>query len=137
MMIVALSLIKNHAFRIGALETLIVDHKYQFIADTKGSTVKGILNDVCVNLIRESGLNKAKPFSDIKTSSLKKQFERFLGRLYKDGKIKHVFSPHDLRHYAAVRYYEQGKDIYRTMIFLNHKNIATTQIYLRGLGALE
>ena len=137
MMIVALSLIKNHAFRIGALETLIVDYKNQFIADTKGSTVKGILNDECVNLIRESGLNKAKPFSDIKTSSLKKQFERFLGRLYKDGKIKHVYSPHDLRHYAAVRYYEQGKDIYRTMNFLNHKNIATTQIYLRGLGVLE
>ncbi len=137
MMLTVLSLIKSHALRIGAFETFTIANKNQFIADTKGSEVRGILNNFTLSLIRESGLNTAYPFSAIKVSSLKKQFERFLGRLFMAGKILHVYSPHDLRHYAAIKYYQNTKDIYATMRFLNHKNIATTQIYLTGLGIIN
>jgi len=137
MMIFSLSVIKNHALRIGAFENLTIDNKGRFIAETKGSTVRGMLNNECLDLIKEFDFKKDKPFDNIQTASLKKQFERFLGRLFKDGKIHHVYSPHDFRHYAAIKYYEDGKDIYATMRFLNHQNIATTQIYLKGLGALD
>jgi len=136
-MIVALSLIKNHALRIGALESLSIDTKGLFIADSKTNTVRGKLNRECLELINEFKLYRNKPFEKIKTNSIKKQFERFLTRLCKEDKIDKVFSPHDFRHYAAVRFYTETLDIFATMKFLNHKNITTTQIYLKGLGALD
>jgi len=136
-MIVAFSLIKNHAFRIGALETLEINNKNQFIADSKGSVVKGILDNECLSLIKEQELITKKPFHNIQTITLKKQFERYFTRLHRDGKIQHIYSPHDLRHYSAIKYYLKTKDIYMTMRFLNHKNVATTQIYLTGLGVLN
>lgn len=136
-MLVALSIIKHHALRIGALESLSIDNKGLFIADSKANCVRGKLNSECLSLIYDFKINKNKPFEEMKTTSIKKQFERFLTRIYKEGKIEKVFSPHDFRHYAAVRFYKETMDIFATMKFLNHKNISTTQIYLKGLGAFN
>jgi len=136
-MMIVLSIIKNHALRIGALETLTVDKNGKFIADSKADTVRGILNPECMTLIKEFNMDLNHLFKTYTTASLKKQFERFLTRLYKDKKIDTIFSPHDFRHYAACSYYKRKLDIFATMKFLNHKNVSTTQIYLKGLGALE
>lgn len=136
-LLVALGIIKNHALRIGALESLSIDRQGKFIADSKGNTVRGFLNEESKSLIEKLNLNANKPFAGYKTASIKKQFERFLTRLHKDGKIEKIFSPHDFRHYSAVKFYKESLDIFATMKFLNHKNVTTTQIYLRGLGVID
>jgi site-specific recombinase XerC len=136
-MIVVFNIIKNHALRIGAFESLWIGKDGKYIADSKSNIVRGKINPECLTLIEKFELNKHKPFADIKTSSLKKQFERFMGRLFKDGKIQHIYSPHDFRHYGSIKFYENTKDIFATMRFLNHKNITTTQIYLKGLGIID
>lgn len=82
-------------------------------------------------------INSRQPFKDYKTVSLKKQFDRFLNRLYNDKKIESIFRPHDFRHYSACSHYKRTLDIFATMNFLNHKNVTTTQIYLKGLGAID
>ncbi len=136
-MIVSFSIIKNHALRVGALESLTIDKHGKFIADSKADTVRGKLNPECMTLLKEFIMDLKQPFKTYNTATLKKQFERFLTRLNRDGKINNVFSPHDFRNYAASLYYKSTLDIYATMKFLNHKNITTTQIYLKGLDVLD
>jgi len=118
-------------------ESLTIDKHGKFIADSKVNIVRGTLNPECLTLINDFDMNLRNPFKAYTTASLKKQFERFLTRLYKDKKIDTVFSPHSFRHYAAVKFYKETFDIFATMKFLNHQNITTTQIYLKGFGALE
>lgn len=136
-MVVVLGIIKNHALRIGAFPSLTIDNQGRFIANSKADVVRGKLKFDCIELIKMFKLNQKQPFKDYNTTSLKKQFERFLGRLYRDGKIDHIYTPHDFRHFAAIRFYEQSLDIFASMKFLNHKHISTTQIYLKGLQVLE
>lgn len=42
--------------------------------------------------------------------------------------------PHGFRHYFAVQFLRRGGDLYRLSKILGHKNIQTTQIYLRSMG---
>ena len=44
---------------------------------------------------------------------------------------------HSLRHLGAAMFYDASHDIIETMNFLNHQNIATTQIYIRTLHGGE
>jgi integrase len=50
-----------------------------------------------------------------------------------EGKIRKVYSLHDLRLYAAVRHYGAGRDIISTQRFLGHGSVGITQGYLAGL----
>ncbi len=134
-MILALSFIVKHALRVAALETLTIS-KGNFIADSKGNVVRGKVDEECLHLIEQFGFNKSKPFRGIKAATIKKQFERVMKRLFQAHKIEHIYSPHDFRHYAACKFYKETLDIYATMNYLNHKNITTTQIYLKGLNIL-
>ncbi len=132
--IVVLSIIKHHGLRVGALNTLIIDRKGYFKAYSKEDIVRGKLNQEVVELIDKMGFDRKAPFKDFKTQSIKMWFVRFCKRLVRDGKLKEVYSLHDLRHYSAIRHWNEHKDIYRLKKFLNHKSISTTQIYLSSLN---
>jgi site-specific recombinase XerD len=69
----------------------------------------------------------------MKVNSIQKSFERFNKRLLLEGKLKTVYSLHDLRHYAAVKFYSEGKDIIATQRYLGHSSVAVTQVYLASL----
>jgi integrase len=69
----------------------------------------------------------------LKVNSIQKSFERFCKRLVLEGKLRTVYSLHDLRHYAAVRHYSGNRDIIATQRYLGHSSVAITQMYLASL----
>lgn len=70
----------------------------------------------------------------LNSHSIQSSFNRRVQKLYADGCIFGVYSPHDLRHYVAVREYQKDKDIYRVSKLLNHASISITEVYLKGIG---
>ena len=132
-LLAVVAVMKDHAIRCGALPSLTIDKTGRYRALSKGNEVKGQLDHSAADILKTLGFNQAKPFKDLKVNSIQKAFERFCKRLYAAGEIRTVYSLHDLRHYAAVKHYENGKDIIATQRFLGHSSVAITQGYLAGL----
>jgi integrase/recombinase XerC len=65
--------------------------------------------------------------------ALNQSFKRYASK----AGVKNV-SLHSIRHLGASLFYEaSGKDLLKTMNFLNHANISTTQIYINSLKGEE
>ena len=47
------------------------------------------------------------------------------------------YSVHDLRHFFAVKLYQEHGDIYQVELRLGHASIQVTETYLRSLGLVE
>jgi integrase/recombinase XerC len=133
-LLAVIAVIKYHAIRCGALPSLTIDKTGRYRADSKGKEIKGKLNEDAAALLLNLGFDKSKPFKDLKVNSIQKGFERFCKRLYAGGKIETVYSLHDLRHYAAVRHYENNRDIISTQRYLGHRSVSITQGYLASLN---
>ena len=116
-------------FRIGSLTQLQVKSDQTFLTYSKGKVWTGRLPDC---LILPSGI----PFDHIIPGSIQKAFQRASKALQKAGKIEHVYSVHDLRHFYACNEYKKSNDLYRLKIMLNHDNINTTIQYLKSLNIL-
>ena len=132
-LLAVVTVMKYHAIRCGALPSLTIDKTGRYRALSKGSEVKGQLDHRAADTLKTLGFDQAKPFKEMKVNSIQKSFERFCKRLYAAGEIRAVYSLHDLRHYAAVKHYDNGKDIIATQRFLGHSSVAITQGYLAGL----
>lgn len=48
-------------------------------------------------------------------------------------KIAEAYSIHDLRHYFAIKHYQENKDIYALKLLLGHASIQVTDHYLKGM----
>ena len=92
------------------------------------------LEDDLLKKIIELGFDESAPFKDLNTGTIKKYFQIVCKRLFIEGKIRKIFSPHSIRHYAAVKHWQQNHDIILLKKFLNHQSISTTQIYLSSLN---
>ena len=57
-------------------------------------------------------------------------------RLWKAGKLRHAYTPHDFRHMKAVKLCKTCRDILVVQRALWHASLSATQTYLAGLGAL-
>jgi integrase len=136
-LLAVLTVIKYHGVRCGALPSFVVDKTGRYRAESKRREIKGKLNEAAAALLLQLGFDKAKPFKDLKVNSIQKSFERFCKRLYSEGKIDTVYSLHDLRHYAAVRHYENQRDIISTQRYLGHGSVSITQAYLASLDCEE
>ena len=75
------------------------------------------------------------PFKGIGKSTIQGALRRVTVELAGWGAIRYPYSCHDLRHFFAVRFYEETRDIVRLQRELGHATVNTTQIYLAGLGA--
>jgi site-specific recombinase XerC len=126
--------IKHHGLRCGALPSFSIDKTGRYRAESKGKEIKGRMNEDAAAILKKLGFDKSKPFKELKVNSIQKGFERFCKRLYAEGKIKTVYSLHDLRHYAAVKHYEEDKDIISTQRYLGHGSVSITQGYLASLN---
>lgn len=136
----AVSVMALRGLRIGALQGLHLatrKGKTTFRTFSKGRPQSGTMPKDAMIAIESAGLSRVEPFSGTKTNTLEKQVERELRRLALSGKISDGLSCHSFRHYYAVRQYAANKDIEAVRRLLNHASIATTQTYLRELGAAE
>lgn len=133
-LLAVVSIIKYHGIRCGALPSLSIDKDGRFRAESKTREVKGKISPDVEDLLGQLGFDKKRPFKEMKVNSIQKSFERFCKRLYVDGKIESIYSLHDLRHFAAVKHYENGKDIISTQRYLGHRSVAVTQGYLASLN---
>lgn len=71
--------------------------------------------------------------SGLSQETINQSFKRYA----KKAGVKNV-SLHSIRHLGASLYYEaSGGDLLKTMNFLNHANISTTQIYINSLKGEE
>jgi integrase len=84
--------------------------------------------------IKAAGLPLRGPFAGLIPNTLEKRIVRAIEKLYKAGKVKGVYSPHDFRHLYAVTEYRKDKDIHRVSKLLGHASILVTENYLKGLG---
>jgi site-specific recombinase XerC len=133
-LLAVITIIKYHALRCGALPSFTIDKTGRYRTESKGKEVKGKLSGDAAATLKTLGFDKSKPFKDLKVNSIQKGFERFCKRLYAEGKINTVYSLHDLRHYAAVKHYEEERDIISTQRYLGHGSVAITQGYLASLN---
>lgn len=133
-MLVAISFMTTTANRVGSLPSLRIDTKGYYTCRSKGSNIRGSIQQSTMELMHRFGLDPQTPFKDIKVSAVKKYFELVMTKLYREGKIRKVFTPHSLKHFAAINFWESCKDIYKLKEFLHHKSISTSQIYLASLG---
>ncbi len=133
-LLAVITIIIHHALRVGSLADLKIDRDNKFKSKSKESNISGKLQQEVVEKLEELDFNKKIPFANLKTETIKKQFQRFCKRLKVNGKIENVFSLHDIRHYSAVKHYKQYKDIIALQRFLNHKSVSVTQIYLSSLN---
>ena len=125
----AIEFMAYRGFRVGALQGMnIFDGNFKTVSKCK--EWRGELPE-------KLKTHKGKIFKDLKTDSIKRSFYRCCKDLYERGLIKHVYSVHDLRHYAAIKYYKKTRsNIYKLKIYLNHADIGVTETYLKGLDLL-
>lgn len=127
-----------NGLRLGALPTLAINTKGLYEGYSKGKTISGIkLDKRAIKAIEAAGLNMDAPFKGVNIDTAKMRLNYTLKKLYKTGKIAHMYSYHAFRHYFAVTYYTKHKDIYALKKLLNHSSIAVTEVYLQSLGILD
>ena len=123
----AIAIMAQTGLRVGALPTLKKIGN-RFSVESKG---KGYAVDLPEDLAKEM---ETEPYKGKTVRGLGRRLEYYIEKLYNAGTIKEKYSPHDFRHYFAIKFYERTKDIYQTRQALHHSNIAVTERYLRGLG---
>ncbi|GHU47717.1 hypothetical protein FACS1894200_03550 [Spirochaetia bacterium] len=119
--------------RIGALPTLKLNGNGRYNGISKGKELKAVtLPSSIKTAIRQAGLNENEPFSSLNINLAKVHLNRVCHRLMRDGKIKTVYSHHDLRHFFATKEYNATHDIKALKTKLNHSSIAVTDRYIEN-----
>ena len=122
--------------RVGGLPGLTL-HGKKFSTITKGSEHHGTMSEQCLSEIRKAHLPGKTPFADYSASIISDSFYRLVKKLHAQGTLSTRYSVHDLRHYYAVTYYLEHKDIYTLKKLLHHSSILTTERYLKSLNIEE
>lgn len=122
----AVHVMADYGLRVGAISTVEIKGDYlTFTTKGEKSQIMALLPDTKLT---------GKPFRDYRVITIQKGFTRLTKRLTEQGKIRHAYSCHDLRHLFAVNHYQQHKDIVALMFALGHASVNVTMIYLQSLG---
>ena len=130
---IIIQLMAKLGLRAGAFENLSLFGNV-LTTNSKGKEIKMNVSDEIIEFFDVNKIAKKCPFAKWKAHRIENLIRYYTEKLYKQGKIKAVYSAHDFRHYFATREYSVNKDIYRISKLLNHSSIQTTQIYLRSLN---
>lgn len=75
-----------------------------------------------------------RPFADWNLQSTGAAIARLGATLQEQGRIRHSYTAHDLRHRYAANMYRQTHDVLAVQRALGHASLNVTQVYLQGLG---
>jgi integrase len=78
-----------------------------------------------------------KPFQGMRAPTITMALHKITVELWKAGKLRHAYTPHDFRHMKAVELYRKSRDVLAVQRALGHASLSATQTYLAGIGALE
>lgn len=123
----------EYGLRSGAVSSIELkgDH---FSFTTKGGKKQTLeLKPETKKIIKRFRLSN-KPFKDIELRRIQGAIKRLSEKLKNENKIKHIYTSHDFRHYFAVKYYQETKDIVRLKDLLGHASINVTDIYLQSIN---
>jgi len=129
----AVSVMAYRGLRAGIFETLSIKGN-KFSGYSKGKEVSGALPSEVLDAIKNAGLSLRKPFAEVKTNTFEKRISRAIEKLFKNEKVKAIYSCHDFRHFFAVSEYQKDKDLHRVSKLLGHSSLLVTENYLKGLG---
>lgn len=122
----AVRVMADYGLRVGAIPSVEIKDN-QLLFTTKGNKAQGLP-------LKQGNNLHGKPFKDYKIITIQKAFARVTHKLHEQGKIRHPYSCHDLRHYFAVNHYQHYKDIVALMFLMGHASINVTMIYLQSMG---
>ena len=124
--------LSTYGLRIGALFTVEIEKKY-FTVVEKGNRQRRI------PLLPGSKkvISGNKPFEKLVRITVQVAIKRITKRLFMSGKIRQAYSCHDFRHYFAAELYKSTRDIVGVKNALGHSSLATTDIYLQGIGVMK
>lgn len=125
-------IITRYGFRSDFFPGLeLSENEYKSISKSK--EIRGVFDNETVKKIRNFSTNK-KPFSMLTPGAIQQETRYHITKLYNQGKIQHIYSIHDFRHFFAISFYKETKDIYTLSKKLNHSSISITETYLKGLN---
>ncbi len=119
----AVQTMATYGLRVGALETLNINNNTGHVR-TKGK-------DFSFTISSELSFDSKQPFKNIKTSKIQKAFYILAKELYKQGKLRHTYTCHDLRHYFAKNHYAKHNNPLLLKQALGHASLNITDIYLQ------
>ncbi|MHC4720092.1 MAG: tyrosine-type recombinase/integrase [Planctomycetota bacterium] len=126
----------TYGLRIGDVLTVRMEDGDRFSVRAKGGKVRGFdLKPQTRELLH--GIVGRWPFKGIGKSTVQGAIRKLTGDLAENGRIRHRYSAHDMRHYFAVRLYQETHDVYAVKEALGHSTTTVTEVYLAGLGASE
>jgi integrase len=153
----ALAVVAETALRVGALPALSIREEGRYWTVSKGKQVVGPdpLSKQAKRMLHLARLDPQQPFSfeslgrvgwqwkthartslpGLAVARLKMQLQRLCDRLVAEGKIKAVYSFHDLRHAFAEA--NAAKGLRWLQQRLGHASISITEKYLRNALALD
>ena len=123
-MLIIIDLLIDTGLRVGAVETLkhAGGNTYKYFSKGKAGAVK--VNDK---------LSKQLETIDL-TAWNRARIQRQLDQASKMLKVsRSIYTPHNFRHYFAVKEYRKNKDVYKLKELLNHSSIVITENYLKTL----
>ncbi len=128
----AIIFIKHTGVRVGSFDTIRIKNN-KYYAYSKGKDITGPVSDDLLNIISMAGLELPTPFKAHSSEVIRNTLYNICKRLFNHGKIEACYSVHDIRHYFAISFYKNTKDLYALKSLLNHSSIAITEIYLKSL----
>ncbi len=75
-----------------------------------------------------------RPFAGWNLQSTGAAIARLGAALRKQGRVRHAYTAHDLRHRYAANLYRRTRDVLAVQRALGHASLNVTQVYLQGLG---
>jgi site-specific recombinase XerD len=127
----------QYGVRVGIMPTISIHERQKVLYGTSKEKpiVKRGLSKELIKSLRVLP-DYPEPFKGFKVDSIRRGIHTTCRQLHKQGIVKYAYSPHDFRHYYAIKEYQKDHDLERVRKELGHKTITTTQQYLRGLGVL-
>lgn len=125
-------IITRYGFRSDFFPSLELSEN-EYKSTSKSKEIRGFFDNETVKKIRNFSTNK-KPFAMLTPGAIQQETRYYITKLYNQGKIQHIYSIHDFRHFFAISFYKETKDIYTLSKKLNHSSISITETYLKGLN---
>jgi site-specific recombinase XerD len=129
-----LSCMIYRGLRASGVANLHIKSGGHFTSFSKGKQIQGLLPDECIRAIKQAGLPLAEPFKGTSAAAIEERIRRFTRKLCNDKIIDNVYHAHCFRHYFACEEYKRTQNPKLIQKLLGHKNLATTDNYLRSLG---